>query len=586
MKFYLERIIIVNRAPFKNLDIPFDENQIAVLTALNGGGKTTILSHIADAFFEMTKKHFVDVSEDPAKFYRVSSPIFNLDSSKPSFVYLRFRSDNDFFDYVDIRNNCTKDDYDNAVKLENKIDFDSQIKQTLTQASCIKATSPNFTKEVAEKVFKNNVNVYFPSYRFEMPGYLNDPQKDKLKFRTGGTFSGYLGKPIEVVSGVNGIANWLMDIVLDFHQYKNIEETHSFQVLYWSVCSVVTQLLEHKNQGQLQIGIGHRNDGASRVLIMRQDKQTIYPSIFNLSSGEAALICIFAEILRHADINQQTQLDKITGIVLIDEVDKHLHIKLQKEVLPALLQLFPKVQFILSSHSPFLSMGLADLAKDRTKIINIESGLAIQPEHDEQYQQVYEMMIRENERFKSLYESIKDEINDQNLLYIITEGKNTRHIAKAIDSLAPELKEKIKIVKGAEGKTGTQQLKNAYEILIHSGIPNTCLFIWDVDFVGSVNQLRETGLCKKFCFEFNTSNEIAKKGIENLYSSTLFTNEVYSEKTETKDYGGENKSKDFDKNKFLEKIESQTDVEVFSNFNTLIAKIKSITDAPQDAAVE
>ncbi len=53
------------------------------------------------------------------------------------------------------------------------------------------------------------------------------------------------------------------------------------------------------------------------------------------------------------DINKSVQLNTIEGIVLIDEVDLHLHIKLQKDILPQLIKLFPKVQFIVSSHSPF-----------------------------------------------------------------------------------------------------------------------------------------------------------------------------------------------------------------------------------------
>ena len=375
--------------------------------------------------------------------------------------------------------------------------------------------------------------------------------------------------------------------MLDFHQYKNQVESNSFNILFGSISLVFTQLLAHKNQGSLRIGIGHRNLGATRIQVVGQDNdKLIYPSIFNLSSGESALLCIFAEILRHADVNSQTQLNKVIGIVLIDEVDKHLHIKLQKEVLPALFQLFPNVQFILSSHSPFLSMGLADVAKERAKIIDVESGLAIQPEHDEQYQQVYEMMVGENARFKNLYESINSQLQDQNFLYIITEGKNTKHIAKALNMLAPELNEKIKIVEGAEGKSGAPQLKNAYDIFVHSGISNSCLFIWDVDCVDMVNQLVERDSFHKLCFERNADNEIAKKGIENLYPKSLFTDDMYSEKSEDIGYGGKKTLKEFDKNKFLEKIESQIRVEVFSNFKPLVAKIKSIVDAVQNAAVE
>ena len=68
----------------------------------------------------------------------------------------------------------------------------------------------------------------------------------------------------------------------------------------------------------------------------------------------------FATIIRYADnndINQSIHLDRITGIVVIDEIELHLHTKLQKEVLPRLIQLFPKVQFIITTHAPLFLLG-------------------------------------------------------------------------------------------------------------------------------------------------------------------------------------------------------------------------------------
>jgi predicted ATP-binding protein involved in virulence len=65
---------------------------------------------------------------------------------------------------------------------------------------------------------------------------------------------------------------------------------------------------------------------------------------------------------------------------LVDEIDKHLYIKLQKEILPVLLNLFPNMQFILTSHSPFLNIGLAEVAKERTKIIYLSNfGVSTDP---------------------------------------------------------------------------------------------------------------------------------------------------------------------------------------------------------------
>jgi hypothetical protein len=44
----------------------------------------------------------------------------------------------------------------------------------------------------------------------------------------------------------------------------------------------------------------------------------------------------------------------VPGIVLIDEVETHLHIEMQKKALPFLTAFFPKIQFIVTTHSPFV----------------------------------------------------------------------------------------------------------------------------------------------------------------------------------------------------------------------------------------
>jgi hypothetical protein len=46
--------------------------------------------------------------------------------------------------------------------------------------------------------------------------------------------------------------------------------------------------------------------------------------------------------------------EDLTGIVIIDEVDAHLHVSLQKKILAFLINSFPKVQFIVTTHSPFV----------------------------------------------------------------------------------------------------------------------------------------------------------------------------------------------------------------------------------------
>lgn len=435
MKIYLEKVIFINRAPFDKLEINFTENEIAVLMAINGKGKTTILSHIVDAFHEMARPYFQNEYEGKEnKYYRVSSPVYNIDFNKPSFVYLRFKFGSEYIDYLDIRNQCTEEEYNEAIQLENKIPF-SSFQNNLKEMNNLKKVSSNLNREKILKIFENNILTYFPSYRYEQPGYLNDPYKIKLNFRKESGFSGYLPNPIEVITGLPQLANWIMDIVLDYQlKYPNVD------ILKQNIDTIITESISAKNYGNLGLGVGHRGLGGIRIQIVENkiDGKSIYPTIFNLSSGEASIFSLFGEILRQTDnLKNNISLKEVTGIVLIDEIDKHLHIKLQKEVLPKLLQLFPNVQFIISSHSPFLSMGLAENLLDRSKIVDLDNlGISKDPTTNELYQEVYKMMISENERFKDRFLELESKINDDTKPLIITEGKtDIQYLKKAKEKL-------------------------------------------------------------------------------------------------------------------------------------------------------
>ena len=78
-------------------------------------------------------------------------------------------------------------------------------------------------------------------------------------------------------------------------------------------------------------------------------------SFHQLSDGYSACIDIFTEILsRQIPDMKKTFIFEQPGIVMIDEIETHLHLELQKSILPILMRLFPKIQFILSTHSPFV----------------------------------------------------------------------------------------------------------------------------------------------------------------------------------------------------------------------------------------
>jgi AAA domain, putative AbiEii toxin, Type IV TA system/AAA domain len=54
------------------------------------------------------------------------------------------------------------------------------------------------------------------------------------------------------------------------------------------------------------------------------------------------------------DEKRSVKPEEITGIVLVDEIDLHLHFRLQREIIPRLRKALPKVQFIVTTHSPMI----------------------------------------------------------------------------------------------------------------------------------------------------------------------------------------------------------------------------------------
>ena len=530
---------VLNKAPFDKLELDFNENEIATLSAMNGRGKTTIISHIIDAFYEMAKPHFAnEFAGKENKFYRLSSSTQNLFFNRPSFVYLRFRiSKEEFIDYVEVRNNCLENEYNEAIDLKNKISFD-EIKPSLEQSSCAKIISQNFNKQKAEELFKKNILTYFPSYRYEVPGYLNDPYKTKLDFRKQSDFSGFLKNPIEVMSGLPQLANWIMDVALDSNLNPN-----SNQILVRNINLIITNSIAKDKFDSLRFGIGPRNSGNTRIQIIGKtalEEKIVYPTIFGLSSGESSVLCIFGELLKQADsIKNNIQLDEIAGIVVIDEIDKHLHIKLQKEVLPKLLKLFPNVQFIISSHSPFLSMGLAEEAVERSKIIDLDNfGISKDPTTNELYKEVYNMMVGENDRFKEMYQTLKEKINIGTIPLVITEGKtDIQHIKKSKEKLSISDCD-VEFFEVPEKGWGSSQLKTLLENL--SKVPQTkkIVGIFDRDEIKIIEDIEKDGQSFKSygnnVFAFCIPNPEFRKDYSNVSIEFYYTDDELKTKNNGK----------------------------------------------------
>ena len=74
-----------------------------------------------------------------------------------------------------------------------------------------------------------------------------------------------------------------------------------------------------------------------------------------LADGHASVISLLAELFLRVEACQRSVGDRSyqpDGIVIIDEIETHLHLRLQEQILPFLTELMPRLQFIVATHSP------------------------------------------------------------------------------------------------------------------------------------------------------------------------------------------------------------------------------------------
>ncbi|CAH7013499.1 AAA domain-containing protein [Vibrio chagasii] len=79
----------------------------------------------------------------------------------------------------------------------------------------------------------------------------------------------------------------------------------------------------------------------------------------NLSSGYSSILSVYADLLMKVEL-RDIPAEDITGFVLIDEIDAHLHVSIQRKIFSFFDKAFPKIQFIVTTHSPFVVQSVND----------------------------------------------------------------------------------------------------------------------------------------------------------------------------------------------------------------------------------
>jgi predicted ATPase len=131
--------------------------------------------------------------------------------------------------------------------------------------------------------------------------------------------------------------------------------------------------------------------------ILTQDRE---PFDFNtMADGYSAILDIVTEIMLRME-NSKSQLFDIQGIVIIDEIEAHLHIELQEKILPFLTRIFPKIQFIVSTHSPFILNSIDDVV-----IYDLENHIRLEDVSDVSFQGLVKNYFKITSEYSSILEN-------------------------------------------------------------------------------------------------------------------------------------------------------------------------------------
>ncbi|EDN71314.1 conserved hypothetical protein [Beggiatoa sp. PS] len=144
------------------------------------------------------------------------------------------------------------------------------------------------------------------------------------------------------------------DFINFFNWYKwqeNIEKQLGENKILDTVRNAICQMLSDEHHQFSMLSINWLNNPSGEMMIHKDDMPL---NINQLSSGEKMLLALVADLARRLAIANPHRENPLLGygVVLIDEIDLHLHPRRQRAVIPQLQKTFPSCQWIITTHSP------------------------------------------------------------------------------------------------------------------------------------------------------------------------------------------------------------------------------------------
>ncbi len=336
----IDSLYIENFRPFKDLRINFNSN-LNVIIGLNGAGKTAILDSIAIGFVPfITKLSKANLLSNENQLFikdtdlhfgadKVLVNIYINDNSR----YCKWYVGKDFIKFKNVNNYTYLKEYTDEIlkQLEenpltnipiisyysiSRMNIDDTIKVTSSKSRYEYNQFLAYKKSLFTGV--NSFNDFIIWFE-EEEGY-----EDKVRLETDNK---YRNPKLQVVR--NAIETFLNGFESVPSSYKNL------------------RIKKERNDNNIK----YRNHIVSSLVIKKND---IDFQLEQLSSGEKMMLMLVVDIARRLSIANPSLENPLLGegIVLIDEIDLHLHPQWQREIIPSLTNTFSNCQFIITTHSP------------------------------------------------------------------------------------------------------------------------------------------------------------------------------------------------------------------------------------------
>ncbi|TGP57387.1 ATP-binding protein [bacterium M00.F.Ca.ET.230.01.1.1] len=523
---YLTEIELEDTGPISLLryQLPFDEAgrpKPVVFVGQNGSGKSILISHIVSALLDAKGAVFSDHEVDPGKVYKLRSSVYIRHGQPFSYAHLKFSGG---FFQKELQLSAIKEEYIEKYQstpidpIWNNIQpFDGS------------AYFSNFRErpQEVEKDITSSVTLYFPPNRFEDPAWLNITNlQNKATYLTASQIKGQSNRRIINYSPMKENQDWLLDVLYDSQAierkitFVDAGDNVKFPILADEGSATRIKLEVEKfflellgGSGPVSWSVGRRG---ARSIQFSANATVLTGNLFSLSTGQSLLIDIFLSILRTNDIykSEFNALAEIAGIVIIDEIDVHMHTELQATMLPKLISLFPKIQFILTCHSPIFLMGLDKLlGHDGFEIIELPSGQKIDVERFAEFESAYGHFKR-SARFDA---DLRDAVAASYKRKLFVEGDiDITLLHHAADLLKKgDTIEKYEVY-DANGFGGLDKIWRHFDSQVATALNQRVVLLYDCD----VERTDATKglLCRRV---MKTHKRLITKGVENLFSDEL-----------------------------------------------------------------